>query len=955
MCFLRNLKSKQLPIVLAAVALGTLLLPGLSLAASVTGKVENATGSPISQASVVACGAAKSLCGAGVTSTSTDSSGQFSLQLDPGNYQLHAYAAGHSGRFFGDATWNFPLTPSNATLITVEGDDVDSGTINLDAGDVNTRFCSEPRLGQPNLEKIEVLRAGMSSFEDLAIDGSEGAQVGCRITDGGDRQRVELHLADGGTELSSALPPTTRVRFTFAAPSSKEPHFLLAEAEVGEGMTYEIGGYKVDLQTAEKISGTLPGILPSRLAFTSIERPEKLKKLGGDPFKGLVLATNGQFSEDPHVKDKGKPSFDQRLFIEGSTLFGADRGYVQALVPQALLDWWQAPYSQYLTHLNNSSSPLRRIEARKTSNGALLKANFTFTAKTTLSWRVPKEYLQKRRTVKQKSFRPNCVALQMNELPWISPTKSRLLRVRINCRKRSVLRAWLLGPTKKQIAYLGARRTRGRTTKIHRWRLPKKLRREHYTLKVRAARAKTSRAGVKYVPVRKGVPTLNRGRRIGRTKHGSSRSNNFNGSSRNDRLFGYSGNDRLRGRRGNDLLKGGPGMDHLRGGSGLDSLSGGPGDDVLRGNSGNDLLIGGSGDDRLYGGTGNDMIRAGPGIDQINPGNGDDRVQAGDGDDVIREAYGNDRLSGGPGNDRILASRGSDHVTGGEGDDRIYGGPGLDTINGGPGNDVIRGQRSPDIIDGGLGNDTLYGGSNPDYMLGGPGDDRIYPGSDLDTVNAGTGDDYIDSADHHKEEIDCGPGQDTVRMYRYKSALPGAYTDEDKLKHCEHVIVVPYTDDAAADDPSKAGNVISGTKKKDTLRGTKGPDTILGRDGNDVIFGLGGKDVLEGEKGNDRIRGGPDNDTISGRNGSDWLWGGSGNDRINGNRGNDHIYGGSGNDRISGGFGNDIIRGGPGNDRIVTVGPKNEVDRISCGRGYDVVHANRRDRVARSCEKVVRR
>lgn len=945
----------QLPIALAAVLFASLALSVSTYAAQLTGTVANVGGSPINQATVTACSSPVSLCGIGTASTIADAQGGFSLTLNPGTYTIYAYAGGYLGRFYGDTTWIFPLTPSSATDVTVESDDVGIGQISLDAGDGSSRFCSEPRQGLSNLTKIEAIRPNESSFTDLPIDGAAGAQIGCRVTDLSNGQRVELHLADGTTELSSVLPPATRVKFSFGSPEGKEPHILQVVGGIDQGLSYKSNGYTVSLKTADQISGTLPGILPSRLVFTSAEKPDKLLDLGGDPFKGLVIATNGQFKNNPYVKDKGEPKFSQNLEIEGSTLFAADKGRAQVLLPQALLDWWQAPYSQYLTYLNKSASPLGNVSAQKTTNGALLEAGFTFTSSTTLSWRIPAKYLQRRSRVKQKSFRPNCVVLHEADLPWIAPSKSRMLRVKINCRKRSVLRAWLLGPTKKQIAYLGARNTKGRTTKTHRWRLPRNLRRNHYTLKVRAARAKKKKAEISFVPIRKGVPTIHRGRHSGRTKHGSSRANRINGSSRNDRLFGYGNSDRLRGRRGNDLLQGGPGSDRLWAGSGLDILIGGLGNDVLRGNSGNDLLIAGMGEDRIYGGTGNDMIRAGSGNDQINPGNGDDFVQASDGDDVIREAFGNDRLSGGNGMDRILGRRGSDHITGGEGDDRLYGGPGRDSINGGQGNDLLKGQRSPDILNGGPGNDNIHGGSNPDYILGGPGDDRIFPGGDTDTVDAGAGDDYIDSADHLKEEIDCGSGKDTIRMYRYKSALPGSYTNEDKVKRCEIKVYVPYSDDTSSDDPSKAGNVISGTKKSDTLKGTIGPDTILGRDGNDVIFGKAGDDVLEGEKGNDRIRGGSGKDTMSGRSGNDWMWGGSGNDVINGNRGNDHLYGGSGNDRIRGGFGKDVIRGGPGNDRIVSVGPKNEIDRISCGRGKDVVHANRRDRVTKSCEKVVRR
>lgn len=944
----------RLPIVMAAVILPLLFFSTPSYAFSLTGTVSNSSGSPINHAFVIACESSSSICGSGATSDTTDTQGRFSLTVSKDSYTVYAYADGYLGRFYGDSILSFPLKPSTATVFTVD-DDLDIGQINLDPGDAGTRFCTEPRSGLANLVKIEIRKPDQSTFADLAIDSAAGAQVGCRITDATDRQRVELLLADGSTELSSILPPATQVKFSFVSPEERQPHLMLAIGAIDRGISYLGDIYAVELKTAEQISGTLPGILASRLDFTSIIRPEKLMKLGGEPFRGLVLATNGEFKQDPYVKDELEPSFSQDLQIPGETLFAADRGHVQALIPKGLIDWWQAPYTQYLAYLNKSSNPLSDVEASSLEASAILGARFTFSSKTTLSWRVPEEYLQKRPVIKQNSLRPNCVVVHRGELPWLSPSKSRLVSAKINCRKRSVLRAWLLGPTKKQVAYLGARRMNGRTTRTQRWRMPRKLRSDHYTLKVRAARAKKSGGQISFVPIRKGIPTVNRGRRSGRTRHGSSRSNRINGSSLNDRLFGYAGSDLQRGRRGNDLIRGGPGLDRLWGGAGLDILIGDADKDFLSGNSGNDLLISGPGEDRVYGGTGNDMIQAGGGNDQINPGDGDDSVQGSAGDDVIREAFGNDRLSGGDGDDYILGARGGDQITGGEGNDRLFGGPGRDSIVAGLGGDLIQGQRGPDTIDAGSGNNLVYGGANPDYILAGSGNDRVYPGSDTDTVDTGAGDDYIDSADHLKEEIDCGSGNDNVRMYRYKSPLPGAYTNEDKVKRCEQKEFVPYSDSNTPDDPSEAGNVISGTKKSDTLKGTKGPDTILGSDGNDVIFGMLGNDVLEGEKGNDRVRAGGGDDIISGRSGNDWIWGGSGNDRIYGNRGRDHIYGGSGSDRIHGGFGRDVIRAGAGNDRVVTVGPKKEVDRISCGRGRDVVHANRNDRVSRSCEKVVRR
>jgi Tol biopolymer transport system component len=71
-----------------------------------------------------------------------------------------------------------------------------------------------------------------------------------------------------------------------------------------------------------------------------------------------------------------------------------------------------------------------------------------------------------------------------------------------------------------------------------------------------------------------------------------------------------------------------------------------------------------------------------------------------------------------------------------------------------------------------------------------------------------------------------------------------------------------------------------------------------------------------------------------------------GTDRDNdicGRRGRDRILGLEGDDRIAAGSGNDVITPGPGRDVV------------SCGPGRDRVTRDRTDRVARDCERVVRR
>jgi hypothetical protein len=100
---------------------------------------------------------------------------------------------------------------------------------------------------------------------------------------------------------------------------------------------------------------------------------------------------------------------------------------------------------------------------------------------------------------------------------------------------------------------------------------------------------------------------------------------------------------------------------------------------------------------------------------------------------------------------------------------------------------------------------------------------------------------------------------------------------------------------------------LNGTSKRDRLKGTSGGDRIRGKGGNDRLNGRGGKDCVKGGPGNDRLTGGRDVDTIG---------------------------------------------GGPGNDRIRA--RDNVRDRVKCGPGRDRVVADRRDKVARSCDRVRR-
>jgi Ca2+-binding RTX toxin-like protein len=168
-------------------------------------------------------------------------------------------------------------------------------------------------------------------------------------------------------------------------------------------------------------------------------------------------------------------------------------------------------------------------------------------------------------------------------------------------------------------------------------------------------------------------------------------------------------------------------------------------------------------------------------------------------------------------------------------------------------------------------------------------------------------------------------------------------------------------------------------------------DRLFGGGGRDGLWGYAGADLLDGGSGNDLLYGGRGADRLAGRDGNDWADGGLGVDRVFDGAGNDTLFGGPGRDRIVGGAGRDTLGGdggndvlgardpvgraladcphpcfrpdlprgadwvqvGGGDDRILTRDGRG--DSIVCESGYDVVVADRRDRVSPfDCERVLR-
>ena len=147
-----------------------------------------------------------------------------------------------------------------------------------------------------------------------------------------------------------------------------------------------------------------------------------------------------------------------------------------------------------------------------------------------------------------------------------------------------------------------------------------------------------------------------------------------------------------------------------------------------------------------------------------------------------------------------------------------------------------------------------------------------------------------------------------------------------------------------------------GTDGPDTLRGTNGDDNLIGKGGNDRLFGLHGRDTLLGGPGKDLV----DTHPTGSRTGDKNLLGGPGNDIVFGGWGSDKVVGEEGNDLLPDGpvrdVALDIVSGGAGSDVIFVASLRLRAtapDIVTCGSGFDRVHADTKDVGAPDCEKVV--
>jgi len=196
------------------------------------------------------------------------------------------------------------------------------------------------------------------------------------------------------------------------------------------------------------------------------------------------------------------------------------------------------------------------------------------------------------------------------------------------------------------------------------------------------------------------------------------------------------------------------------------------------------------------------------------------------------------------------------------------------------------------------------------------------------------------------------PGGDQIESLGGDDKLTGGVGDD-----C--LIGGEGNDSAAGDDGNdtlvgNAGNdLLDGGAGNDGFSGVEGADRLIGGPGADRLRGGAGVDTISGNDDRDLISGDADNDRLSGGAGDDRVSGRDGNDRVSGGSGADALSGSAGNDRLTGGASRDTFSGGAGNDTINARDGRAD-RRIRCGSGRDVVRADRADRVARDCERVIR-
>ncbi|MDQ3936591.1 MAG: hypothetical protein M3340_18375 [Actinomycetota bacterium] len=401
-----------------------------------------------------------------------------------------------------------------------------------------------------------------------------------------------------------------------------------------------------------------------------------------------------------------------------------------------------------------------------------------------------------------------------------------------------------------------------------------------------------------------------------------------------------------------EVVQGGMGDDVIHGDERRNSIWSTGGADTIYGHGGDDSIGSWSGTwdpaDDLYGGEGTDYLSPGPKPGVVDGGPGWDSArfdgeswylnmtldgEANDGGIVVQQPYWPQRRRTPDGDLRNIESMSAGYL-----------------------DDFITGDDAQNTIEGYSGSDVIVGNGGMDWIYADP-----YWGSG--------GDDFVMAKDGEQDYVSCGPGQDTVvvdqvdsldecdRVSYEQLPLPKIELPPDPeppapapeytwspspvytqppgipLPGQWFTTPAPENDSQPADPARPACAVLEASPQPKKSVGGPDPECLVGGLGNDRLTGNAGNDQLVGGDGRDRLNGGT---------GDDWLDGGAGNDSVDGGAHDDMVLGGLGVDSVLAGSGDDVV--------IASDGAR---DKIDCGKGRDIVVADRTDRVKR-CE-VVRR
>ncbi len=200
---------------------------------------------------------------------------------------------------------------------------------------------------------------------------------------------------------------------------------------------------------------------------------------------------------------------------------------------------------------------------------------------------------------------------------------------------------------------------------------------------------------------------------------------------------------------------------------------------------GTDTYVGGGGYDTVtYEGRTEDLSLSPDGVANDGAAGEHDNI----GTDVmgVGGGHGADTMTGNGGRNVFGGGEGDDVLAGAGGDDHLVGGSGADKLTGGDGQDLLGGEDGDDMLDGGAGVDRYYGDSVSACIA----------------YSCPSGRDDIRARDGEREEINCGPGTDTLEA----DAVDVIYDSVTLVDQCEGHLGTP------AGSSGTSGFAVAGAK-----------------------------------------------------------------------------------------------------------------------------------------------